>query len=120
VSEMVKKKKVVHSNQIGADGRRKQPCFYAGSLDAAEQAQLGEALAMDGLDEELALLRVRLRRVLEEQPEDTDFLLKGIGLLARLLATRHRLSKEAEDDLYQNMLGVIKGIGGAIWPEEFK
>lgn len=104
----------------GRRPRRKASGFYAGSLDSTEQAQLGEALAIDGLDEEIALLRVRLRRVLEEEPEDTEFLLKSIALLARLTAVRYRLSKTAEDDLYQSMLGVIKGIGGAIWPEAFE
>lgn len=99
--------------------RRRKPVFYTDSLDTAEQAQMGEAMEMEGLDEEIALLRVRLRRVLEEQPEDTEFLLKGIALLAKLLATRYRLSSKAEDDLYQNLVGVIKGVGGAIWPEMF-
>ncbi len=90
-----------------AKRRRRRPAFYADSLDAT------------GLAGEIALLRVRLRRALEEEPEDDEFVLKSIALLAKLLATRYRLSKKAEDDLYQSMLGVLKGLGGAIWPQAF-
>ncbi|MEK7282123.1 MAG: hypothetical protein AAB037_07235, partial [Chloroflexota bacterium] len=74
----------------------------------------------EGLDEEIALLRVKLSQLLIEHPEDTDLLLKGVGMLVRAVAARHRLSKKAEDDLYQNVLGVVRGIGGAMFPEGFR
>ena len=93
--------------------------FYDQALDAAERVRLPRAREIEGLDEEIALLRVRLSRLVEEHPENMELLLKGIGMLVRAVGTRYRLSPRAEDDLYQNMLGVIKGIGGALHPEGF-
>ena len=91
--------------------------FYDLALDAAERVKLPRARQVEGLDEEIALLRVRLSRLVEEHPENMDLLLKGIGMLVRAVGARYRLSPRAEDDLYQNMLGVIQGIGGALHPE---
>lgn len=93
--------------------------FYASALSEAERLLLSEALEVEGLDEEIALLRVRLMKALEEHPENMQLLLKGVELLVKAVAARYRLSKKVEQDLYQNVLGVLRGIGGAIWPEVF-
>ena len=100
-------------NSTGAAG------FYAAALSEAERVLLPQARKMEGLDEEIALLRVRLKAALEEHPEDLPLLLKCLELLVKAVAAKYRLSKKAEDDLYQNVLGVLRGIGGALWPEGF-
>ncbi|TAK32165.1 MAG: hypothetical protein EPO21_15715 [Chloroflexota bacterium] len=74
---------------------------------------------MEGLDQEIAVLRVRLRSVMEEYPERFDLQLQAVRLLVKAVAVKYRLSQKSEDDLYQNMLGVLRGIGGVIWPEAF-
>ncbi|MDP2954743.1 MAG: hypothetical protein Q8O76_15675 [Chloroflexota bacterium] len=97
----------------GAEG------FYATALSEAERVLLPQARKMEGLDEEIALLRVRLKAALAEHPENLPLLLKGMELLVKAVAAKYRLSKKAEDDLYQNVLGVLRGVGGALWPEGF-
>ena len=102
--------------------RRRSPeaeGFYAAALSEAERVLLPQARKREGLDEESALLRVRLKAALEEHPEDLPLLLKCLELLVKAVAAKYRLSKKAEDDLYQNVLGVLRGIGGALWPEGF-
>ncbi len=93
--------------------------FYASALTELERSLLPEARKVEGLDEEIALLRVRLSRLLTEEPENTKLLLEGVRLLVGAVAARYRLSKKAEGDLYQNILGVLRGIGGALLPEGF-
>jgi hypothetical protein len=93
--------------------------FYAPALRQEERDRLPLARQLEGLDEEIALLRVRLASMAREQPEDMDTLIKGVGMLVRAVATKYRLSKKAEDDLYQSMLGVLRGIGDALLPEGF-
>lgn len=100
-------------------GRVKARSFYASALSEAEQALLPEARKLEGIDEEIALLRVRLSRVLTEEPENTKLLLEGVRLLVGAVAAKYRLSKKAEGDLYQSVLGVLRGIGGVLWPEGF-
>jgi hypothetical protein len=73
--------------------------FYAKALSEAEQRHLAEAMQVEGLDEEIALLRLRLLQALEERPKDIELMLKGAALLARLVSTRYGLSKGDTDEL---------------------
>lgn len=93
--------------------------FYEAALTEAEQMLLPEAREMEGLDEEIALLRVKLQKAVEEHPENFTLFWRGIELLVKAVAAQYRLSKKAEDDLYENILGVLRGIGGALYPEGF-
>jgi hypothetical protein len=93
--------------------------FYEEALSQAERVRLSRAKQVQGLDEEIALLRVRLSRLAEEQPENLELLIKGIGMLVRAVSTKYRLSHKAEDDLYQSLLGVLRGVGSVLLPEGF-
>ncbi|MBI4338788.1 MAG: hypothetical protein HY680_02405 [Chloroflexi bacterium] len=93
--------------------------FYASALSHAERLRLPKARSMQGLDEEIALLRVRLHRAAQEHPEQFELLLKGVSVLVRLVAARYRLSDRPAEELSQSILGVIRGIGGTLEPERF-
>lgn len=73
--------------------------FYAKALSEAERVSLEEALQVTGIDEEIALLRVRLQQAIDEKPEDLELMFKGAALLARLIATRYGISKADTDEL---------------------
>src|SRR5688572_16365800 len=77
--------------------------FYAQALSAAERADMPIALEIEGMEEELALLRLRLRSAIEERPDDLPLMFRGIELIARAVATRYRLSKRAEKDLASSL-----------------
>jgi len=114
----------VGSNVKGAvpvRGRRKTrrtvKDFYAAALKEAEQAALEDARELEGLDEEIAVLRVKLQTALAERPEDFTLLLRGVDLMVRAVSARYRISGKGEDDLYQSVVGVLKGIGTVLLPE---
>ncbi len=85
--------------------------FYREALTEAEREDLRAALEVEGMDEEIAVLRLRLRTALEERPEDLALMFKGIELLATAVATRYRLSKKSERDLAASIANVIRGFG---------
>ncbi len=93
--------------------------FYGSALDAAEQIELEAASDIGGLDREIALLRMKLREVLSERPEDLQLMLRGIELLVKAVSARYRLSKQAEEDLAGSIAGVVRGVGGLLMPEAF-
>ncbi len=93
--------------------------FYASALNHAERMRLPKARSMEGLDEEIALLRVRLHKLAQEEPEKLDLLLKGVNSLVRAVATKYRLSGKPADDLAKSIAGVLEGIGAALDPEKF-
>lgn len=91
--------------------------FYEEALSQAERLDLEAARRVEGLDEEIALLRLQLKRALEEQPQNLQLMVKGMELLVRAVSARYRLSKEAQQDLSDNIVGVIEGIGAQLFPE---
>ena len=91
--------------------------FYEEALSEPEQAALVQARDMDGLDEEIALLRVRLRSVAAEEPENLAQFLKGMELLVKAVGAKYRLSKKSQEDLMESVMGVLEGLGGAMLGE---
>ncbi len=91
--------------------------FYEEALSRAERVRLSRARQLQGLDEEIALLRVRLGSLAEEQPDNVELLIKGIGMLVRAVSAKYRLSPRSEKDLYQSLLGVLEGVGSVLLPE---
>ena len=92
--------------------------FYECVLTEAERVRLTRARRLEGLDEEIAVLRVRLASVLAEHPEDLPLFLKGLAMLVKAVSTRYRLSPKAQGDLMQSVMGVLNGLGMALWPED--
>jgi hypothetical protein len=74
--------------------------FYSRTFSEAELVEIGRlAVAELGLDEEIAMLRVLMRRVVEsEMPpaEAVELFGRASGQLRRLLMTRRELEKSGE------------------------
>ena len=93
--------------------------FYGSALDAAEQIELEAASDVEGLDREIALLRMKLREAVSERPEDLELMLRGMTTLVNAVSARFRLSKRAEEELSESIAGVVRGVGGLLSPESF-
>ena len=91
--------------------------FYGSALDAAERIELEAASELEGLDEEIALLRMKLREALGERPDDLPLMLRGIDLLVKAVSARYRLSPEAGENLGENIASVVRDVGGLLMPE---
>jgi hypothetical protein len=81
--------------------------FYSRALDEAEKLELEEASHVEGIDEEIALLRVKLRELLEEQPERIDLHFEAANLIARLVRTRYQITKEQKKSLKEAVQKVL-------------
>ena len=84
--------------------------FYGQVLDEAERLDLEEAAAVCGLDDEVAVLRLVLRRLIEEQPGEVKLQLDTINTLARLLRTRYQLSTEQRNSLKEAIMKVLTDV----------
>ena len=91
--------------------------FYEQALDEAEGTDLAGAREVDGLDEEIALLRVRLRSLLSERPEDLTLMFKGVELLTKAVSARYRMSKGDRNELSESLAKVVRGMERT-FPEE--
>ncbi len=98
--------------------QRKKANFYERAMSEAEAEYLKRAANVDGLDDEIAVLRAKILTALEDRPDDLPMLMKGIGTLSRTLAARHRLADKAEKDLFANLAGTLRGLGEQIFTDQ--
>jgi hypothetical protein len=81
--------------------------FYGRALDAAEKVALEEAIEIEGLDEEIALLRVKLRELIEKEPDRFELHLRAANTIARLVGIRYNISKEQKNSLKEAITRVL-------------
>jgi len=99
---------------------RSAKAFYGGVVKEIEQ--LEAARELEGLDEEIAVLRVLLKNELQKLKDDPDrlqFVTKSFDLLVKAVAARYRLSPKARRDLTESLEGVSRELGSQLYPEGF-
>lgn len=118
--------RVAAKRSSSAGARQPGSGFYSRALTVAEQLELEDAGCVDGIDDEIALLRVRLRRLVEQSPERIDLQVDLAGAIARLVRTRYQISSEQKKSLKAAIsrvleevavplgIGIGVGVGGAL------
>ncbi len=97
------------------NGPPARPNFFA---SVSDPKALAEAALVEGVDDELAELRVRLRELIGERPEEFELILKGMALIVRAVGVRYRMSAQSKDELGSAMAAVVAGVGVQLFPEE--
>ena len=93
----------------GSQSTRKQG-FYSKVLDEAEQLDFEMASGVDGIDDEIALLRVKIKSILGDDPKNLKLLVEGTNALERLIRTRYKISKEQRKGLKEAIGNVLRDI----------
>lgn len=81
--------------------------FYSRALDEAEKVELEEAAFVEGIDDEIALLRVKLRELIEDHPERIDLHFEAANTIARLVRTRYQITREQKKSLKEAIAKVL-------------
>jgi len=93
------------------DGAKsKKQAFYSRVLDEAARLELQEAVGIEGLDEEIAVLRLKLRELMVSEPDKLDLQLKAASIIARLITVRYNISKDQKKSLKQAITRVLAEI----------
>jgi hypothetical protein len=117
--EKVKKKK---GGQKGNRNAAKKN-FYSKIFDEAEKLDLADATGIEGIDEEIALLRMEIKKAITGGDERNLLLLvKAAAALDKLIRTRYQITssqrhglKEAIDNVINNVLVPLGvNIGSAV------
>ena len=96
--------------------------FYARVLDEAEQLDFELASGVEGIDDEITLLRVKIKSLLSHDPENLKLIMQATNALARLVRTRYNITKDQKRGLKEAIGNVLRevalplgiGIGVAI------
>jgi len=84
--------------------------FYARVLDEAERLDFEQAAGVDGIDDEIALLRVKIKSILAHDPENVKLIMQATNALARLVKTRYHITKDQKKGLKEAIGNVLKDI----------
>ncbi len=95
--------------QKGNQNARKHG-FYSRILDDAERIDFELATGVEGLDDEIALLRVKIKSLLEHDPEDIKLIMQVTNTLVRLVRTRYNISKEDRKGLKEAVSNVLREV----------
>jgi hypothetical protein len=91
-------------------GRSRKQCFYDRVLDEAEKIDFERAAGVDGVDDEIALLRVKIKSILEKDPENIRLVMAATSALAGLVKTRYRITREQRQGLKEAIGNVLREV----------
>jgi hypothetical protein len=89
---------------------RAKHSFYSKALDEAELLDFELAQGIEGIDDEIALLRMKIRSLLENDPENVKLIMEATNTLARLVTTRYRITTDQKKALTSAIGSVLQGL----------
>ena len=115
---MTEKKRKTTDKQLTLPSKKKSAArannsagFYAKVLDVAEAIDFETASGAEGLDDEITLLRVKIKALLKADPENIHLIMEATNMLAKLVKTRYSISKEQKKGLAETIKAIITDIG---------
>jgi hypothetical protein len=95
--------------QEGNQNARKHG-FYSKVLDEAGRLDFELAAGVEGIDDEIALLRVKIKSILEKDPENIMLIMQATNALAGLVKTSYNMTKEQRKGLKEAIGNVLKDV----------
>jgi len=84
--------------------------FYSNVLDEKQQRDFQEAVEVEGFDEEIALLRVKIKSLLEHNPENMRLITQAVNALSKLVMIKYNIGHEDKQGLKEIIFGVLKDV----------
>jgi hypothetical protein len=85
--------------------------FYSRVLDEAERLDFELASGVEGIDDEIALLRLEIKKAITGgDAENLELIVKATNALERLIRTRYKITKEQGKGLKEAIGNVIRDI----------
>lgn len=80
-----------------------RPSLYARRMSRKSRRRFAQAQALEGIDQEIALLRFRLGQILRKRPIDDALILKTISSIIRAVSARARFCSNSPDPAQQGI-----------------
>ena len=84
--------------------------FYSRVLDDTERCDFIQATSVEGIDEEIALLRVKIKSLVARDPENIKLIMQAVNTLTRLIMTRYNIGKEDKKGLKEAIGNVLRDV----------
>jgi len=94
---------------LGNQNARKHG-FYSSELDEVQKQDLIQAVEVEGIDEEIAILRVKLKAVLRKDPDNIRVVMLAIESLSKVLRDKYKYGKNDKKGLGEVVSHILKDI----------
>jgi hypothetical protein len=94
----------------GGKRNKSKQSFYARALDEAEGLDFELAQDVEGIDDEIALLRVKIKSILESDPDNIKLIAEATNALSRLVIARYKMGSAHKKALAHAIGGVLKDL----------
>jgi hypothetical protein len=84
--------------------------FYVKALDEEERRNFQQATEVEGLDSEIALLRVKIQSLVAREPDNLKMITLAVTALAKVIMTKFNISKTDKKTFTEAMQNALKGI----------
>jgi hypothetical protein len=84
--------------------------FYSKILDEMEQLDYQHAVEVEGLDAEIAMMRVKIKSVMEKDPENLKLINQAMNILTRLVIAKYNISKDDKPGIEETIGNVFKEV----------
>ncbi len=88
----------------------KRLSFYARVLGEAERLDFATAVDVEGLDAEIAMLRTKILKMLENEPDNLKLLMAADEILTRMVKVRYKMNQSQHNRLREGLTNIIKDI----------
>jgi hypothetical protein len=85
--------------------------FYAKVLDTAEALDFEAVAGTEGLDDEITLLRVKIKTLVTNDPDNLKLIMEAANMLAKLVKIKYSMTKGQKKNLGEAIKNVIRDIG---------
>ena len=103
---------LVRQRKSAPGGKANKPKrgFYSTALDEAEGLDFELAQEVDGIDDEIALLRLKIKSLLEKDPENIKRLTEATTALSHLVMARYKMGSAHKKALASAIGTVLKDL----------
>ena len=84
--------------------------FYSKVLDEAERLDFELATGVEGIDDEIALLRVKIKSLIAHDPDNIKLIMQATSTLSRLIKTKYNISKKDKKGLKEAIANVLRDV----------
>ena len=84
--------------------------YYSRVLDDEERRDFKNAVEVEGIDEEIALLRVKIKSLVQRDPENLRLITHAMSALAKLVTIKYNLPGDDKEGVGEIIGNVLKNI----------
>ena len=84
--------------------------FYSKVLDESERLDFALATGVEGIDDEIALLRVKIKSLIAHDPDNITLIMQAINTLARVVSAKYNLGKKDKKGLKEAIGNVLRDV----------